>query len=85
MRQYALGNPLPVGQRVIVLGGGSVAFDCADISETLAPDQAITDYIGKDDRPLQLARFEACCKEESDRCLQWTLKWREWMISDSLK
>lgn len=35
LRAAASGNPLPVGERVVVLGGGNVALDCAGIARRL--------------------------------------------------
>lgn len=35
LRAAALGGPLPVGEKVVVLGGGNVAFDCAGVARRL--------------------------------------------------
>jgi formate dehydrogenase (NADP+) beta subunit len=35
LRRARLGNPLPVGHKVVVLGGGNVAFDCARVARRL--------------------------------------------------
>lgn len=35
LQRAALHNPLPVGQKVVVLGGGNVAFDCARTAKNL--------------------------------------------------
>ncbi len=35
LQKEAYGNPLPVGNQVVVLGGGNVAFDCAQIAKKL--------------------------------------------------
>lgn len=39
LRHASLGNPLPVGEKVVVLGGGNVAFDCARVAKRLGAKQ----------------------------------------------
>lgn len=39
LRQVNLGNPVDTGSRVIVLGGGNVAFDCARTARRLGAEQ----------------------------------------------
>ncbi len=42
MRCYNLGHPLTVGNKVVVIGGGFTAVDCARSARRLAPDANIT-------------------------------------------
>ena len=39
LRAARLGSPMPVGKRVLVLGGGNVAFDCARTAKRLGAEQ----------------------------------------------
>ena len=38
LRAYALDNPMPTGKSVVILGGGSVAFDCAFVAKELGAE-----------------------------------------------
>jgi formate dehydrogenase (NADP+) beta subunit len=38
LRDVALGDPVTVGKRVVVLGGGNVAFDCARVARRLGAE-----------------------------------------------
>lgn len=40
LRRAAIHDPLPVGNNVLVLGGGNVAFDCARVAKTWAPKRS---------------------------------------------
>ena len=35
LKSYALGNPMSIGENVVVLGGGNVAFDCARVAKNM--------------------------------------------------
>lgn len=39
LQKASYGNPLPVGKKVLVLGGGNVAFDCAQIAKRLGAEE----------------------------------------------
>jgi formate dehydrogenase beta subunit len=39
LREVNLGNAVPVGKRVVVLGGGNVAFDCARVAKRLGAEE----------------------------------------------
>ena len=39
LREVSLGNEVPIGKKVVVLGGGNVAFDCARVARRLGAEE----------------------------------------------
>ncbi len=67
LRAYALGQPLPIGRRVLVLGGGNVAFDVAHTARKQGAEE------------LSMACLEAreamtASEEEVVEALSWGLR-----------
>jgi formate dehydrogenase (NADP+) beta subunit len=57
MRKVNRGEPIPIGRRVIVIGGGNVALDCARMAKRLGAEQVHVTCI--EDR----AEMRACAEE----------------------
>ncbi len=62
LRDVRLDNPPKLGQRVLVLGGGNVAFDCARTAVRMGAEVHVTCLEPRDDLPCH--DWEACSAEE---------------------
>ena len=68
VRSAKAGAPLPVGENVVVIGGGFTAIDCARLSRRLgAPDVRLLYRRGPDQMAVQPDEFRAF-KEEGMHC-----------------
>lgn len=64
LRASNLGNPLPVGEKVVVLGGGNVAIDCAETALRQGAKQVIMTCLEAADKMTASAEEVAWAKED---------------------
>lgn len=64
LRAQNLGQPLPVGENVVVLGGGNVAIDCAETAVRLGAKKVIMTCLEAPDKMTAAADEVAWAKED---------------------
>ena len=64
LRAENLGNPLPVGENVVVLGGGNVAIDCAETAVRLGAKHVVMTCLEAPDKMTASAEEVTWAKED---------------------